>query len=277
MIIKEDYDARGKHLSEKVELVPEGTGLVEGKVTLITGATLGIGLAMATLFAQHRAKVIITGIEEEIGEYNANFLRECGCDVVYKNANAFKRDEIKALFDYIKKEYGRIDILINSAGYNIPSPFMDATESQFRQLVGIHGLAHCYTLWEAIPMMKEQGGGTILEFGSKSTDRPGDYDPFYCLAKAGAGMMAKSLNMEFGRFGIRINCICPGPTITGMTQDNDGKIVDAFEKGGPVLKHTALRKIAMPIDIAKAAIIICSDYAGYVAGLTYNVDGGIVI
>ena len=90
-------------------------------------------------------------------------------------------------------------------------------------------------------------------------------------------MMAKSLNMEFGRFGIRINCICPGPTITGMTQNNEGEIVDVFKKGGPVIKQTALRKIAMPIDIAKAAIIICSDYAGYVAGLTYNVDGGIVI
>ena len=277
MAIKMDYNSKGKLLTEKVELVPEGTGLVEGKVTLITGATLGIGLSMATLFAQHRAKVIITGIEEEIGKYNAQFLRDCGCEVTYYNANAFYRNEIHDLFEEIRKTYGRIDILINSAGYNIPAHFMEATESQYRQLMGIHGLAHVYTLQEAIPMMQKQGGGVVLEFGSKSSDRPGDYDPFYCMAKAGVKLMSKSLNMEFGPDNIRINCICPGPTITGMTQDNDGNIVPAFAKGGPVLKQTSLRKIAMPIDIAKAALIICSDYAGYVAGLTYNVDGGIVI
>ncbi|MDO4176390.1 MAG: SDR family oxidoreductase, partial [Bacillota bacterium] len=76
---------------------------------------------------------------------------------------------------------------------------------------------------------------------------------------------------------IRINCICPGPTITGMTQDNDGNIVPAFQKGGPVLYQTSIRQIAMPKEIADAALIICSDKARYVAGLTYNVDGGIVI
>ncbi len=277
MAMKMDYDSKGKVLTEKVELVPEGTGLVEGKVALITGATLGIGLAMATVFAQHRAKVVITGIEEEIGQANAAFLNECGCEVTYVNANAFNRDEIDALFDIIKEKYGRIDILINSAGYNIPAHFMECTESQFRQLVGIHGLAHVYTLQNAIPMMQAQGGGVVLEFGSKSSDRPGDYDPFYCLAKAGAKLMSKSLNMEFGPDNIRINLICPGPTITGMTQDNDGNIVPAFAPGGPVLKQTSLRKIAMPKDIADAALIICSDYARYIGGLTYNVDGGIVI
>ena len=277
MAIKMDYDAKGKLLTERVELVPKGTGLVEDKVVLITGATLGIGLAMATLFAKHRAKVIITGIEEEIGKYNSQFLRDCGCEISYVNANAFQRDEIDQLFGFIKEKYGRLDILINSAGYNIPAHFMECTESQYRQLLGIHGLAHVYTLQNALPMMKAQGGGVVLEFGSKSSDRPGDYDPFYCMAKAGVKMMAKSLNMEFGPDNIRINCICPGPTITGMTQDNDGKIVDAFKPGGPVLKQTSLRKIAMPIDIANAALIICSDYASYISGLTYNVDGGIVI
>lgn len=277
MAIKMDYDAKGKLLTDRVELVPKGSGLVEGKVVLITGATLGIGLAMAVLFAQHRAKVVITGIEEEIGNYNSRFLRECGCEITYVNANAFVREEIETLFEFIKEQYGRIDILINSAGYNIPAHFMETTESQFRQLIGIHGLAHVYTLQNAIPMMQEQGGGVVLEFGSKSSDRPGDYDPFYCMAKAGVKMMAKSLNMEFGPDHIRINTICPGPTITGMTQDNDGNIVDAFKAGGPVLKQTSLRRIAQPVDIANAALIICSDYAGYIAGLTYNVDGGIVI
>lgn len=275
MTVKMDYDAKGKFLKDKLEFVPEGTGLVEGKVVIITGATLGIGLAMAKLFAEHRAKVVITGIEEEIGTANAKFMRDCGADVTYYNANAFNRDEIKAMFEDVMKKHGRVDILINSAGYNIPSHFKEATESQFRQLVGIHGLAHCYTLWEAIPIMQKQGGGVVLEFGSKSSVKPGDYDPFYCTPKAGANMMMKCLNSEFGPDGIRFNCICPGPTITGMTQNNDGKIVDAFEDGS-VKSMVGLRKIAMPIDIAEAALIICSDHAGYVAGLTYNVDGGIV-
>ena len=267
------YDRTGKLLSEKIEIKPKGMCLTEGKVVIITGATLGIGLACAERFIQERAKVAITGIEDDIGEANAKFLTDCGGECTYYHANAFERREVSAMVKAVMEKYGRIDILLNCAGYNIPASFEQATPDQFRQMVGIHGLAHCYTLWEVLPVMEAQGGGVILEFGSKSSDKPAAHDPFYCFAKAGIKQMSKNLNLEFGHKNIRINCICPGPTVSGMTTTENGEIIPDFQHIGKLVPRG---RYAMPEDIAKTAVWICSDEADFIAGLTFNVDGGIV-
>jgi 3-oxoacyl-[acyl-carrier protein] reductase len=272
-IEKMDYDRTGKILTEDIDVKPTGQGILEDKVAIITGATLGIGLACAVRFVRERAKVVITGIEEEIGRTNAQFLTNQGGECSYYNVNAFHRDEVKAMVADVMKKYGRVDILVNCAGYNIPVHFEQAKPDEFRQMVGIHGLAHAYTLWEILPIMETQGGGAVLEFGSKSSDKPAAHDPFYGFAKAGVKQMSKVLTMEVAQKNIRINCICPGATVTGMTTLKNGEIIPDFKE---VAKTISVGRYAYPEDIAKAAVWICSDEAGYVSGLTFNVDGGIV-
>lgn len=270
---KMDYDRTGSLLTEKVEIKPSGSCLTEDKVVIVTGATLGIGLGCAIRFTQERAKVIVTGIEEEIGAANAKFLTDCGGACTYYNVNAFDRSAVKSMVKSVMEQYGRIDVLVNCAGYNIPLHFEDYKPDHFRQLVGIHGLAHCYTMWEILPIMERQGGGVVLEFGSKSSDKPAAHDPFYGFAKAGVKQMSKVLNMEYGHKNIRINCICPGPTVSGMTTLENGEIIPDFAE---IAKQVPRARCAYPEDIAKAVVWICSDEADYVAGLTFNVDGGIV-
>jgi NAD(P)-dependent dehydrogenase (short-subunit alcohol dehydrogenase family) len=272
-IDKQDYHRTGKTLSEKFEIKPECCRLLEGKVAIITGANLGIGLACAIRFVQEGAKVVITGRQDEVGYANEEFIRSCGGDCTYFHCDAFSRSDVKETIKGTIKKYGRIDILVNNAGYNIPARFEDATPSQFRQMVGVHGLAHCYMIWEVYPHMKEQGGGVILEFGSKSTVKPSLRDPFYCFAKAGIGQLTKCLNLEFGRDNIRINCIGPGAVFTGMTMTDDGKPVPGFTR---LADFSPRGYLAWPEEMAKTVVWLCSDESDYVSGQTLCSDGGLV-
>ena len=272
-IDKQEYNRTGKIISDKIEIKPEGFRLLDNKVAIITGATLGIGLACVIRFIQEGAKVVITDIQDEIGRANAEFIRSCGGDCIYMHCDAFSYDDVKATVKGTIEEYGRIDILVNNAGYNIPFRFEDATPSQFRQMVGIHGLAHCYMIWEIYPYMKEQGGGVILEFGSKSTVKSSLRDPFYCFAKAGSGQLTKCLNLELGRDNIRINCIGPATVYTGMTMTNDGKPIPGFER---MADFSSRGYIAWPEEIAKTAVWLCCDESDYISGQILCTDGGLV-
>jgi len=272
-IDKQDYDRTGKLLTERIEIKQKGSGLLENKTAIITGATLGIGLACAVRFVREGAKVVITDIQDEIGFANAEFIRSCGGECTYFHCDAFDRSDVKATVKGAVKKYGRIDILVNNAGYNIPARFEVATPSQFRQMVGIHGLSHCYMIWEVYPYMKEQGGGVILEFGSKSSVKSSMRDPFYCFAKAGAAQLTKCLNLEFGRDNIRINCIGPGAVLTGMTMTNDGEPIPGFMR---MAEFSPRGYLAQPEEIAKTAVWLCSDESDYVSGQILCADGGLV-
>jgi len=272
-IDKQDYNRTGKMLSEKIEIKPKGLRLLDDKVAVITGATLGIGLACAVRFIQEGAKVVITDIQDEIGFINAEFIRSCGGDCTYFHCDAFNRDDVKVAIRGAIEQYGRIDILVNNAGYNTPARFEEATPSQFRQMVGIHGLAHCYMIWEVYPYMKEQGGGVILEFGSKSSVKSSLRDPFYCFAKAGVGQLTKCLNLELGRDNIRINCIGPGAVFTGMTMTNDGEPIPGFTR---MADFSPRGYLAWPEEIAKTAAWLCSGESDYISGQILCADGGLV-
>ena len=273
-IDKQEYDRTGKILTERIEIKPKGFGLLEDKVAIITGATLGIGQACAIRFIQEGAKVVITDIQDEIGLKNAEFVRYCGGDCTYFHCDAFSREDVKAAVKGAIEEYGRVDILLNNAGYNTPARFEDATPGQFRQMVGIHGLAHCYMIWELYPYMKKQGGGVILEFGSTSSVKSSLRDPFYCFAKAGVGQLTKCLSLELARDNIRINCIGPGAVFTGMTMTNDGKPIPGFLR---MTDFSPRGYLAQPEVIAKTAVWLCCDESDYVSGQILCADGGLII
>jgi 2-hydroxycyclohexanecarboxyl-CoA dehydrogenase len=274
MATKMDYKPKGDYIKE-FNICEKGCGQVEGKVVIITGTTCGIGQSVAIRLAEQRAKLIMTGIEPEVGKQNQDFINDHGGEATYINADSFEQNEIKAMVAQVMDKYGRIDVLINNAGYHIATHFEDATEDQFWQMVNIHGLAHCFTMWEVLPIMQSQRSGSVINFASKAATRPSDFEPFYCLAKAGILQLTKCLNMEYGPSNIRVNCVSPGATITAMTQRPDGSFVPGFAELAE--NFIPLRRHAMPLDIAKAVLWLASDESAYVAGLNLNVDGGIVV
>ena len=270
---KRDYDRSGKLIEGEITIKPKGYGLLEGKVALITGGNLGIGQGCVLRFIQEGATVAFTDLKDGVGFANAEYIRTQGGECTYYHCDAFHEDEVKVTIAAIMEKYGRIDILVNSAGYNVATPFANANPGQYLQMVGVHGLAHCYTMWAVHPIMKAQGGGMILNFGSKSSGKPATHDPFYCFAKAGIAHMTKCISLEFARDNIRMCAIAPGAILTGMTSSDDGTPNAPFMQLANMLPRGY---IGMPKDIANVVTWLCSDQADYVSGHTYYCDGGIV-
>ncbi|MGD0916992.1 MAG: SDR family oxidoreductase [Thermodesulfobacteriota bacterium] len=261
----------------KVEMTEKGRGRIEGKVAIVTGTTSGIGEAIALRFAEERAKVIMTGIEPEIGEASAKAINDAGGEATYMNVDSLDQGQVKQMVKTVMDKYDRIDILVNNAGYHIGRHFFESNPDDFWAMINIHGLAHCYTMWEILPIMKKKGSGNVINLGSKASVRPGGFEPFYCFAKAGINIMTKALNMEYGPYGIRMNILCPGATLSRMTVRDSTK--DGFAPGFAALKDNLipLRRHGTPRDQADAALWLASDESSYVAGLTLHVDGGIVV
>lgn len=262
-----------KILTEKILIKPEGTGLIEGKIAIITGGTQGIGLASVARFVEEGATVVFTGRQDDLGLANARFLTECGGECTYYHCDALDREQVKNVVQKVIEKYGRIDILVNNAGQNITERFDDATPEQFRQMVRIHGLGHCYMLWEILPIMEKQGGGVVVEVGSKSSVKAAIRDPFYCFAKAGVAQLAKCLNLEYGKSNIRINMLAPGLVYSGMTTKKDGVPFDEVTR----MKDFNCRGyIAYPEEMAKSVVWLASDEADYISGQIICSDGGLV-
>jgi len=262
---------------DKVEMTEKGRGRIEGKVAIVTGTTSGIGEAIALRFAEERAKVVMTGIEPEIGEANAKAINGAGGEATYINVDSLDQDGIRQMVRIVMDKYGRIDILVNNAGYHIGRHFHESNPDDFWAMINIHGLAHCYTMWEVLPVMKAQRSGSVINLGSKASVRPGGFEPFYCFAKAGINMLTKALNMEYGPYGIRLNVLCPGATLSRMTIRDDTE--DGFATGFAALARDfiPLRRHGTPREQADAALWLASDESSYVAGLSLHVDGGIVV
>ncbi len=261
----------------RVEMTQEARGRIEGRVAIVTGTTSGIGEAIALRFAEERAKVIMTGIEPEIGQANAGAINDAGGEGTYIDVDSLDRDGIERMVGVVMEKYGRIDILVNNAGYHIGRHFHESNPDDFWQMVNIHGLSHCYTMWEILPIMKRQRSGNVINLGSKASVRPGAFEPFYCFAKAGINMLTKALNMEYGPYGIRMNILCPGATLSRMTVRDDTE--DGFAPGfaGLARDFIPLRRHGTPKEQADAALWLASDESSYVAGLSLHVDGGIVV
>ncbi len=261
---------------EKVRMTERGRGRIEGKVAIVTGTTSGIGEAIALRFAEERARVAMTGIEPEIGEASARAINDAGGEAFYVNVDALDQHGIRRMVEGVVERYGRIDILVNNAGHHIGRHFHESSPDDFWAMINVHGLAHCYTMWEVLPIMKNQRSGNVINLGSKASVRPGAFEPFYCFAKAGINVMTKALNIEYGQYGIRMNILCPGATLSRMTVWAGTE--DGFAPGFNALKEfIPLRRHGVPRDQADAALWLASDESSYVSGLTLHVDGGIVV
>lgn len=261
---------------EKVEMAEKG-GRIHGRVAIVTGTTSGLGEAIALRFAEEGAKVVMTGIEPEIGEANARMINQAGGEALYSNVDALNQDQVKEMVRQVMNRYGRIDILVNNAGHHIGHHFLESNPDEFWQMINVHGLSHCYTMWEVLPIMKKQRSGNVINLGSKASVRPGGFEPFYCFAKAGINIMTKALNMEYGPYNIRMNVLCPGATLSRMTVREDTE--DGFVPGFAALARDfiPLRRHAVPREQADAALWLASDESSYVSGLSLHVDGGIVV
>jgi dehydrogenase/reductase SDR family protein 4 len=242
--------------------------MLKDKIAIVTGASRGIGRAIAEVFVREGAKVVICGRKLETLEPVA---REIGPAVTAYACHVGRADQIKALVDFTTKEFGRIDILVNNAATNVgQGPCLKLEEAQFDKMIELN-LKSAFRLTQlTAPGMCERGSGSIINISSISGIRPQFEGLLYSMTKAALIMMTQSYALELGPKGVRVNAIAPG-LIETVLSEYYWKDAERLEER---MQQQPIKHLGQPVEIAEVAALLASDRSSFVTGQTITVDGG---
>lgn len=245
--------------------------LLKGKNILITGGGTGLGKSMALRFAELGANLIITGRRQEVLEAAAKELEAKGAKVFFKTSDVRKYDEVEAVFDEAEKALGPLNILVNNAAGNFISPTELLSPNAFNSVVGIvlNGTFHC-TQAAGRRWINQQRGGRILNICTTYAWTGSAYVVPSACAKAGVLAMTRSLAVEWGKYGIRLNAVAPGPFPTEQAWEN--LVPPNFEQKW--MSRIPLRRAGRHEELANLASYLVSDFADYINGEVVTIDGG---
>lgn len=240
-------------------------GLLEGKVALITGASRGIGKAIALKFAAEGADIAFTDIK--VNEDTVKELSDLGVKVKAYASNAADFADTQATVERIHADFGHIDILVNNAGITRDGLMLRMEESQWDAVINVNLKSAFNYIHAVTPIMSRQKGGSIINMSSVVGVSGNAGQCNYSASKAGLIGLAKSIAKEMGPRGIRANCIAPGFIISDMTAALPEDVRGAWVKSIP------LRRGGTPEDVAKVALFLASDLSSYVSGQVINCCG----
>ena len=246
-------------------------GLLKGKTALITGASRGIGKAIALLFAREGADIAITNIADDDEFRNA--IKEIeACDVKVKGyvSNASKYDDSQNVIMKIAEDFTRLDILVNNAGITRDTLLMRMSEDQWDTVIAVN-LKSVFNLTKAvIPVMLKQKSGSIINMSSVVGVSGNAGQSNYSASKAGIIGFTKSVAKEVGSRNIRCNAIAPGFIISEMTEKLPAEVKTEW------INKIPLRRGGTPEDVANTALYLASELSSYVSGLIIHVCGGML-
>ncbi|BDE08082.1 dehydrogenase [Vulcanimicrobium alpinum] len=245
-----------------------------GKVAIVTGSSRGIGRAIATRYAQRGARVVISSRDAASCETVAQELRGAGGDAVAIAAHVGKRVQLEALVAQTVAHFGGIDILVANAAVNpYYGPLAGITDDAWDRIMNSNVRSTLWLANLAFPRMAERGGGAALFLSSIAGLSGTNVIGAYAVSKTALIGLARSLAVEWGPHGIRVNCIAPGIVKTDFAR----ALWDNPEIAEPTIRRTALRRLADPDDIAGAAIYLAARAGAFVTGQTIVIDGGVTI
>jgi 3-oxoacyl-[acyl-carrier protein] reductase len=240
------------------------------RVAIVTGAGSGFGAAVASTFAAEGARVVVADSDAHRARRTAEEIGEAAAAV---HADVTSAGDIRRMIATAVERFGRLDILVNNAGRpQAPQPFTQTTEDEYDRLFAVNAKAIFLASCEAVPIMRAQGGGVILNTVSVAAIRPRPNLLAYNSSKGAALVMSKSMAIELAPDRIRVNAICPGPGDTPMLATFVGGDTDAHKAG--FLSTIPLGRLCTPDDIAKAMVFLASDEASFITGVVLEVDGG---
>lgn len=246
--------------------------LMEGKAGLVTGAASGIGRGSALAFALAGAKVMVADIDEEGGKETVRLIEEVGGIASFFKCNIINEEEVKTLVEATVAAYGKLDFAHNNAGVNAPNaPITESKTSDWDKVIKINLYGVYYALKHEITAMLKTGGGAIVNTASGAGIEGVPNMVSYTASKSGVIALTKSVALEYGNYGIRVNSICPGMTLTPMIKT---WIESSPEHANRVRASTPTGTIAKVEDQANAAVFLCSDLAAQINGVALPVDGG---
>jgi NAD(P)-dependent dehydrogenase (short-subunit alcohol dehydrogenase family) len=246
-------------------------GDLTGKVAVVTGASRGIGRAIAEIFSREGARVLICGRKQETLDAVA---LEIGSNVKAIACHVGRADQIENMIAITTRELGPIDILVNNAATNVSfGPCLEIDEAQFDKMIEIN-LKSAFRLIKSVaPGMCERGAGSIINIASIAGLRPQLHSLLYSMTKAALIMMTQSYALELGPKGVRVNAIAPGLIQTALSEYY---WKDEAQRNN-VLAELPIQRIGQPRDVAELALLLASDKGSYITGQTLTVDGGFLL
>jgi NAD(P)-dependent dehydrogenase (short-subunit alcohol dehydrogenase family) len=249
-------------------------GQLSGKVAIVTGGAGGIGRATSLAFAAEGAKVAVVDLNAEAAEAVAEEIRAAGGTAVAIAADVSSEDDIIRVVETANESLGGIDVVFNNAGIIRRTTAVETTVEEWDRVFGVNVRAIFLMCKHVVPIMKANGGGSIVNTGSGWGLKGGGQAISYCASKGAVVNMTRALAIDHGPDGIRVNSVNPGDVDTGMLrdearqlgQDQTGFLAEAAER--------PLNRMGQPSEIAAAVVWLASDDASYVTGSALVVDGG---
>lgn len=246
---------------------------LDGKIAFVSGASRGIGAAIAQLLAQQGAHVIVSSRHIESCEEVVATITAAGGKATAMACHIGEMEQISAVFAQIREQFGRLDILVNNAAANPHfGNILDTDLGAFQKTVDVNIRGYFFMSVEAGKLMREQGGGSIINVASVNGVSPGQLQGIYSVTKAAVISMTKAFAKDCASFGIRCNALLPGLT--------DTKFASALTSNETILKHALqiipLKRVANPSEMAGAVLYLASDASSYTTGTTLTVDGGML-
>jgi NAD(P)-dependent dehydrogenase (short-subunit alcohol dehydrogenase family) len=247
-------------------------GEFSGKVALVTGAAVGIGLATAQAFAREGCHVVMVDIDRVAGEAAAQRIVATGGGATFQECDVSDAQAVDALFDRIRHDLGRLDYGVNNAGVDLesaPEPSWDVDVFDRTLATNLRGVFLC--MRGEIALMRQAGAGAIVNVSSIGGLRGEEGKPSYIASKHGVMGLTRSAARQLAKHGIRVNALCPGAVRTEMLQQALERIPDGFEM---VKKIIPAHRFAESEEAAQAILWLCSEGAAYVIGHGLQIDGG---
>lgn len=246
--------------------------MLKNKVAIVTGGTRGIGFSIVKKYLDNGAKVILFGSKEESVAKAISKLKEINKDYLVEGAwpNLKDPSSVKMEIEKIASKYGKIDILVNNAGISDSTPTIKCDPDHFAEVIDLNVKAIFNAIQPVVSIMKENGGGVIINTSSMVSKYGQPSGVSYPASKFAVNGLTVSLARELGPMGIRVNAVAPGITKTDMVAALPKEMIE------PMIARIPLRRIGEPEDIANACLFLASDLASYVTGTILNVDGAMI-
>lgn len=251
---------------------------LNGKVALVTGASYGIGFAIATGFAEAGAKIVFNDIKQELVDKGIAAYKEKGINASGYVCDVTNEDQVNAMIAQIEKEVGVIDILVNNAGIIKRIPMCDMSAAEFRQVIDVDLNAPFIVSKAVIPSMIKKGHGKIINICSMMSELGRETVSAYAAAKGGLKMLTRNIASEYGEFNIQCNGIGPGYIATPQTAPLREKQADGSRHpfDSFIIAKTPAARWGNPEDLQGPATFLASDASDFVNGHVLYVDGGIL-
>ena len=250
------------------------------KVAVVTGGSAGIGLAIAKGLAEEGVDIVLcarnkAGVTDKAIEISRQF----GVKALGISADVSRSEDNQKIINFVAESFGGADILINNAGTGSNEKIVTAPNEKWNYYWNLHVMAAVQLSRGLAPMMRERGGGVIINNASLCAKQPLDYEPIYNVTKSALMMFSKVLSNELIEWNIRVNCINPGAVLTPdvvkiAKQLTDGKDITYEEYLDKIVQKIPIKRFAMPEELADFFVFLCSERASYCVGSTYYVDGG---